>query len=55
MRYIYNIATLLITLLCAVSCIEEPNMTIEEIERRSLREWITEYPPDLLNNYLVEG
>ena len=55
MRYIYNIAALLITLLCTVSCIEEPNMTIEEIERRSLREWITEYHPELLNNYQEEG
>ena len=39
----------------AVSCIEEPTMSFEDIENRSLKAWVEKYKPELLDNYQEEG
>lgn len=44
--------------LCAValvSCVKEPSTSGEEMEKRSLREWIKKNRPELLGNYQSQG
>ena len=41
--------------LMAVSCIEEPTMSFEDIEQRSLKAWIEKYRPELADNYQEDG
>ena len=41
--------------LMAVSCIEEPTMSFEDIEQRSLKAWIEKYRPELAANYQEDG
>ena len=55
MRYIYSITTLLITLLAVTSCFKEPSVDYKELEQRSLRAWITQHHPELVDNYQEEG
>ena len=56
MRLLLNYTTIIFAaLLAAVSCIEEPEMTFEEIEQRSLKEWIEQHRPELSNNYQEKG
>ena len=54
-RNISLTALLVAMLLMAVSCINEPTITAEEIEQRSLKAWIEKYHPELINNYQEEG
>lgn len=55
MRYIYNTITFIIAITLLSSCFKEPKVSYEDVERRSLRAWITEYHPELLENYQEEG
>lgn len=54
-----NIVNTLVVLLAAVvalsSCVEEPMMSFQEVEQRSLRAWIEKYHPELRDNYQEEG
>lgn len=49
------VATLLTAALVAVSCIEEPTISFNDIEQRSLKAWIDKHRPDLAENYQEEG
>ena len=56
MRKIFRLAILLSAmLLVAVSCIKEPEVSVTEIEQRSLKAWIESNHPELVNNYQEEG
>lgn len=48
-----GITTLLLLIMAA--CIKEPTMSAEEIEQRSLHEWIKKYHTELLDNYQEDG
>lgn len=54
-RLFVGIASLLAVAAMAVSCIEEPTMSFNDIEQRSLKEWINKYKPELLDSYQEEG
>lgn len=49
------IASLVAIAIMAVSCIEEPTMSFEDIEQRSLKAWIEKYRPELADNYQEDG
>ena len=55
MRGIKRILCLASVLLVAISCIKEPGISFEEVEQRSLRAWIEQNRPDLLDNYQEDG
>ena len=54
-RVFVAIASLLAVTVMAVSCVEEPTMSYNDIEQRSLKAWINKHKPDLLDNYQEEG
>ena len=54
-RVFTAIASLVAIALMAVSCIEEPTMSFEDIEQRSLKAWIEKYRPELADNYQEDG
>lgn len=54
-RVFVGIASLVMVAVMAVSCIEEPTMSFNDIEQRSLKEWINKYKPELLDSYQEEG
>ena len=54
-RVFTAIASLVAIALMAVSCIEEPTMSFEDIEQRSLKAWIEKYRPELAANYQEDG
>ena len=54
-RVFVAIASLLAVTVMAVSCVEEPTMSYDDIEQRSLKAWINKYKPDLLDNFQEEG
>ncbi len=54
-RLFVGIASLLAVALMAVSCVEEPTISFNDIEQRSLKAWINKYKPELLDNYQEEG
>lgn len=54
-RLFVGIASLLAIATMAVSCIEEPTMSFNDVEQRSLKAWIEKYKPELEDNYQEEG
>ena len=38
-----------------VACVKEPQPTFNEVEQRSLKAWIEQYHPELLDNYQEKG
>ena len=56
MRALFSYTTIILAaLLVSVSCINEPEMTFEQIEQRSLKAWIEQHRPELKNNYQEDG
>ena len=54
-RIFVGIVSLLATAVMAVSCIEEPTISFNDIEQRSLKAWIEKHRPELKDNYQEEG
>ena len=54
-RLFVGVLTLFVFGAMAVSCIEEPTMSFEDIENRSLKAWVEKYKPELLDNYQEDG
>ena len=46
---------LLLLIVTATACVNEPAVSYNEIEQRSLKTWIEKYHPDLANNYQEDG
>lgn len=55
MRYLSVVAIVALMLSTLWSCIEEPTLTYNEVEQRSLKAWIEKYHPELADNYQEEG
>jgi FKBP-type peptidyl-prolyl cis-trans isomerase len=54
-RLFVGIVSLLAIAVMAVSCIEEPTISFDDIEQRSLKAWIEKHRPELKDNYQEEG
>lgn len=53
---IKSIASALILLvIVTTSCVKEPSISYNDIEKRSLKAWIEKYHPELMENYQEEG
>ena len=53
----FNLLTTLTIFIAAAlsACVNEPKLTYEEVEQRSLHAWINKYHPELLENYQEDG
>ena len=49
-RLFVGIASLLAIATMAVSCIEEPTMSFNDVEQRSLKAWTEKYKPEVEDN-----
>lgn len=55
MRRIKQLIFIVATIAIASACVKEPKPTTNQIEQRSLREWIKKYHPELEKNYQEDG
>ena len=55
MRHLSTLTILTLLLTTLLSCVEEPQLTYNEIEQRSLKAWVEKYHPELVDNYQEEG
>ena len=54
-RLFVGLASMLAVAVLAVSCVEEPTMSFNDIEQRSLKAWVNKHKPELVDNYQTEG
>lgn len=56
MKYLFKVLSItLLTVTALASCVEEPSVSFNQIEQKSLAAWIDKYRPDLKDNYQEEG